>query len=194
MRRLACVAVAAFVIGRAPDAGAATLSGAVRMRGTAVRDAVVYLERAAGPAPLSAPTRVVMDQKNLAFVPWVLPVVRGTIVEFTNSDDIQHNVFSPSRVAGAFDLGSYSRGETRSVVMTEPGEVLVLCNIHMEMEGHIIVVRDPFFATTDGDGRYRIVDVPPDRYAVRVWRDKWLARERTIEVTDSPTMALDLDL
>ena len=154
---------------------AETVAGVVRHRDAAARDAVVYLERVDGPAPRPAPGHVVMDQKNLAFAPHVLPVVAGTTVDFTNSDDIQHNVFSPSKSAGAFDLGSYSRGEMRSVTMSEPGDVLVLCNIHMEMEAHILVVRDPFFALTDADGRYRIADVPP-----------------TVDVADTP-VALDLE-
>jgi hypothetical protein len=70
--------------------------------------------------------------------------------------------------------------------MKEPGDVLVLCNIHMEMEGHIVVVRDPFFAVTDRDGRYRIADVPPGRYTVKVWRRSWLTHEQTAEVGDGP--------
>jgi hypothetical protein len=134
-----------------------------------------------------------MDQKNLAFAPRVLPVVEGTTVVFTNSDDIQHNVFSPSRTAGAFDLGTYSRGEERSVAMRQPGDVLVLCNIHMEMEARILVLRDPYFAVTDAAGRYTIGDVPPGRYAVKVWSRAWVPLERTVEVSDPATVTIDLD-
>ena len=184
MRAALLGAVGLVVVG-ATVAGAATVAGTVRVKGTPARDAVVYLERVDGPAPRPEPGRVVMDQKNLAFAPRVLPVVEGTTVEFTNSDDIQHNVFSPSRAAGAFDLGSYSRGEASSVTMRERGDVLILCNIHMEMEAHIVVVRDPTFAVTDAEGRYRIADVPPGRYTVKVWRSSWLPSEQTLEVTDA---------
>jgi len=185
--------VAVVLLLAAFPASAGTISGSVRLRGALAREVVVYLERVDGPAPRPTPTHVVMDQKNLAFAPHVLPVVEGTTVDFTNSDDIQHNVFSPSRTAGAFDLGSYSHGETRSVTMHEPGDVLILCNIHMEMEAHILVVRDPFFALTDADGRFRIADVPPGRYTVKIWRGSWLPHERTLDVTDAPDMVLDLD-
>jgi len=184
-------AVAVVVLSVLPARGA-TVTGTLRVRGGATRDGVVYLERVDGPVAHPPPAPVVMDQKNLAFVPTVLPVVQGTVVQFTNSDDIQHNVFSPSRAAGAFDLGTYSRGESRSVTMRERGEVLVLCNIHMEMEGHILVVRDPFFAVTDADGRYTITDVPPGRYAVKVWRSSWLPSDRTFDVSDAPTITLDV--
>lgn len=191
MRRAAAAVALACLL--ASGAGAATVTGTLHVRGATARDAVVYLERLDGPASRPAAPRAIMDQRNLAFAPRVLPVVAGTTVEFTNSDDIQHNVFSPSRVAGAFDLGTYSRGETRSVPMRETGDVLVLCNIHMEMEAHIVVVRDPYFAVTDAAGGFRIADVPPGRYAVKVWRGGWLRLERTLDVTDDATLALDVD-
>lgn len=192
MTRVALTAAAALVLLVAGISRAASVAGTVRVNDRAARDAVVYLERADGPAPRPEPRHVVMDQKNLAFVPRVLVVVEGTTVDFTNSDDIQHNVFSPSRAAGAFDLGSYSRGEARSVTMGQAGDVLVLCNIHMEMEAHIVVVRDPFFALTDAEGRYQIADVPPGRYTVKVWRSHWLPSERSLEVTDAAAITLDV--
>jgi plastocyanin len=164
----------------------------VTVRGAPAATAVVYLESLAGPVAGPPPPRVVMDQKDLAFEPRVLPVRVGTTIEFTNSDDIQHNVFSPSRAAGQFDLGSYSRGETRTVTMGETGEVLVLCNIHMEMEGHILVLRDPFFVVTDRDGRYRIPDVPPGRYAVKVWQRSWLSPERSLDIAGDAAVTLDI--
>jgi hypothetical protein len=133
-----------------------------------------------------------MDQKNLTFVPAVLPVVRGTTIEFINSDDVQHNVFSPSDLAGKFDLGTYGPGATRTVTLDQAGEVLVLCNIHMEMEAKVLVLDTPYFATATREGRYRIGDVPPGAYAVRVWRGTWLATRRTIDVPASGAMSVDL--
>jgi len=192
VRRGAMVVLFALCAAPAP---AATVSGTLRVRGAVAPGAVVYLERvgdpAAGPVPHS---HAVMDQRNLTFAPRVLPVVVGTTVDFTNSDDTQHNVFSPSRAAGKFDLGTYSRGETRSVTMREPGDVLVLCNIHMEMEAHILVLRDPYFALAGGDGRYRIPDVPAGRYEIRLWRGTWLPMDRTIDVPDAAgAVALDVE-
>jgi plastocyanin len=193
MRRAVLLAVAAIFVG-AVAAHAGPVTGTLRLRGRPAADAVVYLERMDGPAPRATPpARVVMDQKNLAFAPRVLPVVEGTTVVFTNSDDIQHNVFSPSRTANAFDLGTYSRGQERSVTMRQAGEVLVLCNIHMEMEARILVLRDPYFAVTDAAGRWTIADVPPGRYAVKVWSRAWVPFERTVEVSGPPATTIDLD-
>src|SRR5690242_565882 len=52
--------------------------------------AVVYLE-GNFPKPSSLPTKQVA-QKNLAFLPSLLPVQVGTKVEFPNLDDTYHNI------------------------------------------------------------------------------------------------------
>jgi plastocyanin len=171
---------------------AAMVTGSVIIDGRPAADAIVYLERAGDGAPAPAARRVVMDQKNLEFVPKVLPVVRGTTIEFTNSDDIQHNVFSPSDVAGNFDLGTYGPGADRSIILEQPGEVLVLCNIHMEMEARILVLRDPYFAATGGDGAFTIADVPAGTYTAKIWRDGFLADTRSVDVPTTGDVALDL--
>ncbi len=176
----------------AAPCGAATVAGTVRIGGKPGGAAVVYLEGAIE-AP-AANSRVVMDQRNLQFLPKLLPVPRGTTVEFTNSDDIQHNVFSPSDVADNFDLGAYGPGAVRSVTFSKPGEVLVLCNIHMEMEARILVLRDPYFGVAGDDGTFRITSVPAGQYTAKVWRDGFLPDTRTIDVAGDGDVELDLEL
>jgi plastocyanin len=177
-------------------AGAATLEGAVAIDGRPAVQAIVYLE-APGEAPpatplAAAPAVAVMDQKNLAFRPYALPVVRGTVVEFMNSDDVQHNVFSPSAIAGKFNLGTYEPGATRTVTLDQPGDVRVLCNIHMEMEAHILVLDNPYFSTVGEDGRYQIPDVPAGTYTLKVWDKKWLSFRRTVELPASGALTVNV--
>ncbi len=174
------------------SAHAATVEGSVTVDGRPASPAVVYLESAGATAPPASPAHVVMDQKNLAFVPSVLPVVRGTVIEFTNSDDVQHNVFSPSAIAGKFNLGTYGPRATRTVTLNKPGDVLVLCNIHMEMEAHILVLNDPYFVAVGADGSYRIPDVPAGTYAVKVWQTRWVPLARTVELPATGTLTVNI--
>jgi plastocyanin len=169
----------------------ATVEGSVAVGGRPASRAVVYLE-ATGAAPPPVPAaHVVMDQKNLAFVPAVLPVTRGTVVEFTNSDDVEHNVFSPSAVARKFNLGTYGPGATRTITLDEPGDVRVLCNIHMEMEAHILVLDFPYFAVVQ-DGRYRIAEVPAGTYTVKIWKERWLSLARTVELPATGNLTVNI--
>src|SRR5688572_3182696 len=70
--------------------------------------AVVYLEGSFSKAR-ALPTKEIV-QKELTFIPALLPVQVGTKVEFPNLDDAYHNIFSYSP-AKRFDLGRYRPDE-----------------------------------------------------------------------------------
>jgi plastocyanin len=181
----------AALLASASVASGATVEGSVTVGGRPASRTVVYLE-AMGAVPPPAPKApAVMDQKNLAFVPAVLPVTRGTVVEFINSDDVEHNVFSPSAAAGKFNLGTYGPGATRTITLDEPGDVRVLCNIHMEMEAHILVLDFPYFAVVHG-GRYRIADVPAGSYTLKMWKERWLSFARIVKLPATGDLTVDI--
>lgn len=108
-----------------------------------------------------------MDQHGKVFIPYVLPVVQGTAVQFHNSDNLQHNVLG---VGGdKFNLGTYTLGMARSYTFAKLGEVAILCNVHPEMEAYVLVLQNPYFAQLDGTGKFRIADVPPGDYVIKAW-------------------------
>ncbi len=148
------------------------------------RRSVVYLESAPQPAfEVPVPSRAVLDQRDETFVPYVLAVSVGSIVEFPNSDRTYHNVFSFSK-AKRFDLGRYPRGRSRSVRFDRPGIVRVFCEIHSQMNAWILVFAHPYFAATDAEGRYRIDRVPPGTYTLAVWNDGAVRARREVRVAE----------
>lgn len=126
--------------------------------------AVVYVEKVPGTFHGG---NAKMDQHSKLFIPYVLPVVQGTAVEFHNSDSLQHNVFGVG--ADKFNLGSYTQGMARSYTFNKLGEVAILCNIHPEMEAYILVLQNPYFAQLDASGNFRIANLPPGDYVVKAW-------------------------
>lgn len=72
-------------------------------------------------------------QKHKRFSVQRLKVKVGDTVHFPNEDPFFHNIFSLSDAA-TFDLGSYPKGESRSVTLDEPGMVEVECAIHPTMQ------------------------------------------------------------
>lgn len=152
---------------RRPDAAA---PGAAAARDLPdLRHGVVYLDT----APRAAfderePGRAVMDQRNERFVPHVLAVMVGTVVDFPNSDVTYHNVFSLSR-AKRFDLGRYAAGRSKSVRMDRPGVVRVFCDIHSHMNAFVLVFNHPFFDVTDGAGRFELPPIPAGAFTLVGW-------------------------
>jgi plastocyanin len=137
-------------------------------------ESVVYVEAVAGktfPAPTAKP---VIDQKGLMFQPHIVVVEQGTTVEFLNSDKVAHNVFWPS-VGGnkklTHNLGTWPQGEKRPFKFDNAGAVPLLCNVHPEMAGYIVVSPTPYFALTDKSGEYKIENVPDGSYTVVAWHE-----------------------
>ncbi|MGE3491740.1 MAG: carboxypeptidase regulatory-like domain-containing protein [Vicinamibacterales bacterium] len=157
-----------------------------------LRRGVVYLET----APRAAfderePGRAVMDQRNERFVPHVLAVMVGTVVDFPNSDRTYHNVFSLSK-AQRFDLGRYAAGRSKSVRMDRPGVVRVFCDIHSHMNAFVLVFNHPFFSVTDVEGRFTLPAVPPGTYTVVGWYEGEPRITRSVVVPASGWAEVDL--
>ena len=153
--------------------------------------AVVYLD-GNFPRPASFPVKEI-TQKDLTFIPALLPIEVGTKVEFPNLDDTYHNIFSYSPVK-RFDLGRY-RPEERpipSVMFDKPGLVTLRCDIHEHMRGLILVLSTPYFAMTDTTGRFRLDKLPTGRYTLKAWIDSRTTREKPVDLKDGQTLHVDL--
>ena len=165
----------------------------------AMHDFVVYVEGSFGTnrvasTNLAQVTTTRIAQEGAMFTPHVLPVMVGTTVEWPNHDKIYHNVFSMSD-AKQFDLGLYKGNPPdKRVTFDKAGRVDVFCSIHTSMNCTVLVLENPYYAATDGDGNFKIQNVPPGRYKVKAWHDRLPADEREVIVPANGEVKVDFVL
>jgi plastocyanin len=168
----------------APRPGVHDLGADTAYKPASRRRAVVYFDTAPQPAFEDRVTlHATMSQEHETFVPHVLAVRVGTVVDFPNNDPMFHNVFSLSKTR-QFDLGRYAAGRSRSVRFDDPGIVRVFCDIHSHMNAFILVFAHRFFAVTDDEGRYQIERVPPGAYAVNAWYEGAVRQTRSVTIPE----------
>lgn len=152
--------------------------------------AVVYL---AGPFPKPDKQPVTeIRQKDLTFIPSLLPVQIGTKVEFPNLDDTYHNIFSYS-APKRFDLGRYRPDErpVPSQVFDVVGLVTLRCDIHEHMRALILVLDTPYFVITDAEGNFRLPNLPEGRFTLKAWIDSKTTREQAVELKGDAVLRAD---
>jgi plastocyanin len=153
------------------------------------KNVVVFIEK----APYSGtPKEAELDQKNQVFIPFVLPVVKGTTVKFLNSDATGHNVFSPD--GEKFDLGVYNKDEVRNYTFKTEGVYTILCKMHNSMIAYVIALQNPYYAVTGEDGSFKIEGVPPGEYTIKVWSERKKADPVKVTVAEGGSATADIEL
>jgi plastocyanin len=133
---------------------------------------------------------IVVDQRKMSFIPHVVAVQQGTTVDFLNSDPVGHNVYWPS-ISGnkklSHNLGTWPKGEKKPFQFNDLGVASLLCNVHPEMSGYVVVVPTPYFAVTDKDGIFEIKNVPSGHYTLKTWSEDGKPTTQAVDVSAATT-------
>ncbi len=181
------VAVCGLAILLAGAIHAGDIKGKVSVQGIKSAENIAVYVDAIPDKKFEAPTvKPVVDQARMSFIPHVSVVQVGTTVEFLNSDPVGHNVYWPS-ISGnkklAHNLGTWPKGEKKAFQFNDPGIVSLLCNVHPEMNGYIVVSPTPYYAVTDKNGSYEIKNVPAGNYTLKTWSEDGKVTTQAVEVT-----------
>jgi len=156
------------------------------LRGTLVvpnaarpQDAVVWLEKAPDPAPVTRGTRNVgaavvrpplpsLVTRNQRFAPRLIVLAAGDTLTFRNEDRVWHGPFSVSP-GRRFELGKQAPGHVDSLAFPNPGQVQVRCDIHPEMSATVLVLPNHAFARPNAAGEWQLPKLPRGDYVIRAW-------------------------
>jgi plastocyanin len=181
------VVAASLILVVAGASQANEIKGKVNVQGIkSAENIAVYVDAIAGKTFEAPKEHVVVDQRKMAFIPHVVAVQQGTTVDFLNSDPVGHNVYWPS-ISGnkklAHNLGTWPKGEKKPFQFNDLGVASLLCNVHPEMSGYVVVVPTPYFAVTDKDGNFEIKNIPPGKYTLKTWSEDGKPTTQEIDVS-----------
>lgn len=172
----------------APKTG--TVSGKIEVGVAKHRANTIVYVKNAGQGTSTAKAK--MDQKGLVFAPRVLPIQKGTTVEFHNSDTVGHNVFTPD--GDKYDLGTWTKGQTRKYTYKKTGVFRQLCKVHDDMIAFVVVLDTKYFAVSNKGGVFKLPALPPGKYTLGVWHEKLTADEITVEVVEGKNTEIKIPL
>ena len=195
MNLLRIVAKAAFgaglIVVMAGVSRANEIKGKVSVQGIKSAESIAVYVDVIPDKKFEAPAEhVVVDQRKMAFIPHVVAVQQGTTVDFLNSDPVGHNVYWPS-ISGnkklAHNLGTWPKGDKKPFQFNDVGVASLLCNVHPEMSGYIVVVPTPYFAVTDKDGNFDIKNIPAGKYTLKTWSEDGKPTTQAVDVSAATT-------
>ncbi len=151
-----------------------------------LENAFVYVKDGLGNRTFDVPKDAIkLDQKGCRYHPHVLGIMAGQSLEVINSDDTTHNIHPTPK-----DNREWNESQPPKAPPIEKSfareEIMlpVKCNQHPWMKMYINVVKSPYYAVTDSDGKYTLKGLPPGTYTIAVVQEK--LGEQTQQITVGP--------
>jgi plastocyanin len=154
------------------------------------RGGLVYLEDA--PKQPGVATTAAIDVRRKEFSPFIAVITTGGSVTFGNKDALTHHVFSPD--VPNWDTGNLGKNETAERKFDAPGVIALLCNVHPEMVGYLLVVPSTYFGKLGADGTYVIANVPPGTYKATAWAPRMVNATQSVTVSATGAVTADFEL
>ncbi len=159
-----------------------------------LENAFVYVKDGLGSRTFDVPKDdVTLDQTGCRYHPHVLGIMTGQKLKVINSDDTTHNIHPTPK-----DNREWNESQPPKAAPIEKSfareEIMlpVKCNQHPWMKMYINVVKSPYFAVTDKDGKYTLKGLPPGTYTIAVVHEK--LGEQTQSVTIGPKESKTVDV
>jgi plastocyanin len=152
--------------------------------GKSLENVFVYVKDGLGAYQYDPPTDMPqIDQRNCRYHPHVFGMRVGQPLEILNSDPTLHNIHALPKANAEFNNGQPIQGMKMTHTFTA-AEVMVpfKCDVHGWMNAYVGVMDNPYFATTDKDGKFDLKSLPPGTYTITAWHEKLGTQDQKVTI------------
>ena len=143
--------------------------------------------------------RHMVDQRDCRFRPNILVMPRWADMDIVNSDPVLHNIHAweliGDRGRTLFNLGQPPEKEviTQAVRPRRGNRIRLECDAHDFMQGWIFAADSPYAVVTDEDGAFRIDDIPPGEYTLKIWHPFLGIQEQSVTLGAGRSSEVEFD-
>jgi hypothetical protein len=160
-----------------------------------LRNVFVWVKAGVPEKPWPAPTGAVeLDQEGCMYKPHVVGVMTNQDIKIVNSDPTNHNIHPLPKINQEWNESQPPKGDSKMKHFArEEVMIPVKCNVHPWMRAYIGVVGHPFFAVTGDDGTFTIKGLPPGKYTLQAWHEKYGPKDVEVTVAPKESKTVDFD-
>jgi plastocyanin len=156
-----------------------------------IQNVVVFLsDIQQGKAQEKLAKNPVLDQKHCEYHPHIQIFPVGSTLEIINDDSVLHNIKTEPGSKTIFNIAQPKFRKKIEKTFDTPEIIRVECNVHGWMRAVLVVSDHPYYALTDAHGAFKLVDVPPGKYTLKLWHET--LGEQTREVTVAPKQEVNV--
>jgi plastocyanin len=142
---------------------------------------VVYVS--AGDTAGGPPTEVARyDQKGCQYLPHVLPMQAGQVLQIFNDDQTSHNIHPLAKVNPEWNKSQPAGSAPIDTKYDKPEFIPVKCNIHPWMHGYFVVLSTSHYSVTGQDGSFSLKGLPPGKYTLTAWHEQYGTQTQDVTV------------
>jgi hypothetical protein len=152
----------------------------------ALENVVVYVS--AGAPDESAPSQSVkFDQKGCQYIPHVLAFQVNQALEIANDDQTSHNIHPLPKINREWNKSQPPGTPPMTDKYDKPEFIPVKCNIHPWMHGNFAVLKNSHYAVTEGEGSFKLPNLPPGKYTITAWHESYGDQTQEVTISGSET-------
>lgn len=159
-----------------------------------LKNVIVYVkEGLSGNFPVP-PDKPVIDQKGCIYEPHVLSCMVKQPVIVRNSDATLHNIHGLPKKNAVFNFAQPRVNMEKEMSFTKEEFFRVKCDVHPWMSAWVGVFKHPFHSVTDGMGAFQIQGLPPGKYVIGAWHEKYGEVTQAVTVEKDKATKFDLTM